>query len=142
MKAIHFQIGATLDGDTTRKMIEWMEQAIERAVQQGTQRALKVAKKCAVENEPPSPKRTPLEAPQDALLPGQNPPEDMRLLIDLKEAARLLKLSPRTIWRMQSSKVMPDPIRIGRAVRWRYEGLKVWVVAGCPPQEEWEWSRK
>ena len=140
MKAIHFQIGVTLDGETTGKMIEWIERAIERAVEQGTQRALQAAHKRAVEKEPPPKlKRTPLEASQDALLRGQNPPEDVRLLIDFKEAASLLKVSPRTIWRMRSSKVIPDPIRVGRAVRWRYDELKVWVEAGCPPQKKWQY---
>lgn len=82
-----------------------------------------------------------LRASQHALFGDQKPSEDIGLLIDTKQAAKLLNLGERTIWRMYSTGRMPRPIRIGQCVRWSYEELRAWVDAGCPPQEEWEWPR-
>lgn len=76
-----------------------------------------------------------LRTSQNAIFAGAKPPEDQGLLIDSQEAAKLLKVSPRTLWRMQTSGEMPAPIRLGRAVRWSAEVLKKWVDAGCPPAE-------
>ncbi len=63
---------------------------------------------------------------------GQKPPENLELLISSRQAAKLLKISERTLWRMQNDKEIPAPIRIGRAVRWDVQALKAWVSAGCP----------
>lgn len=63
---------------------------------------------------------------------GQQPPTDRGLLIDTKEACKLLKVSSRTLYGMYSQGRMPQPIRIGSAVRWSYEELKAWVAEGCP----------
>jgi excisionase family DNA binding protein len=73
-----------------------------------------------------------LRASQHALFAGQQPPDDQGLLIDSKQAARLLKVSERTLWRMHHTGEMPPPIRIGRAVRWSVEALTKWVAEGCP----------
>ena len=64
---------------------------------------------------------------------GGKPLETHGLLVDTKEAAKLLKVSPRTLWSMYTSGEMPQPIRIGTSVRWSFEALKKWVEAGCPP---------
>lgn len=69
---------------------------------------------------------------QRALFAGQKPPENLELLISSRQAAKLLKISERTLWRMQNEKEIPAPVRIGRAVRWDVETLKMWVSAGCP----------
>jgi excisionase family DNA binding protein len=53
-------------------------------------------------------------------------------LIDSKQAAKLLKVSERTLWRMHHDGEMPPPIRIGRAVRWSLETLRKWVEEGVP----------
>jgi excisionase family DNA binding protein len=73
-----------------------------------------------------------LRASQDAIFCGQKPPEDQGLLIDAKQAAKLLKVSARHLLRMNDSGKMPPPVRIGNAVRWSLEVLKKWVDAGCP----------
>lgn len=73
-----------------------------------------------------------LRASQNAPFGGHQPPEDQGLLIDAKQAAKLLKISERHLWRMADSGKMPRPVRIGNAVRWSLEGLTKWVKAGCP----------
>ena len=82
-----------------------------------------------------------LRASRNALFAGQKPPEDKGLLIDSRQAAKLLKVSERTLWRMWNEGKMPKPIRIGQAVRFSYEELQAWVNAGGPPQKEWKWPK-
>jgi predicted DNA-binding transcriptional regulator AlpA len=55
------------------------------------------------------------------------------LLIDGKEASRLLGVCEKTLQRMSRTGDMPPLIKIGRAVRWSYPALQAWVEAGCPP---------
>ena len=82
----------------------------------------------------PMPKMTPLEASRHAHFGGKEPPEDRGLLIDGKEVARLLGVSPRTVWPLKDCGRMPKPIRIGTAARWSYEDIKEWIEQGCPSQ--------
>ncbi len=124
MKPIQFQIGITLDEDAVETLAELMK-GIVREVS-------------GIDEQ----KESRLRASQHALFGGQKPPEDMGLLIDTKQAAKLLKVSERTLWGMWNSGEMPKPIRIGRAVRWSYAELRAWVAAACPSQAEWEWPRK
>lgn len=63
---------------------------------------------------------------------GSKQSDDQTLLIDSRHVAKMLKLSGRTIWKMQNNGDMPPPIRIGTSVRWRIEDLKKWVSDGCP----------
>src|SRR4051812_26078257 len=62
--------------------------------------------------------RPPFRGSQDATSGGETAPDGAGLLINSREAARLLKVSPRTLWQMWSDGEMPPPIRISRAVRW------------------------
>ena len=68
-------------------------------------------------------------------------PEDTGLLIDTKVAAKLLNISPRTLYRLQCEKAVPEPIRLaGNIIRWRLAELLAWVDADCPPQREWTYG--
>jgi len=60
-----------------------------------------------------------------------------RLLVNANEVARLLSISSRTLWKLASAGRVPEPVRLGRSVRWRAGELQAWVDAGCPPQERW-----
>lgn len=80
-----------------------------------------------------------VRASQHAIFAGHKPPEDKGLLIDIKEAAKLMSLSERTIWAMAKDGRMPKPLRVGRALRWCYEELRAWVNAGGPPLTDWKW---
>jgi len=57
--------------------------------------------------------------PSDSTLP--------LLLVDAREAARLLSVSPRTLWAMTHQGDLPC-VRIGRLVRYDVAGLTRWVA--------------
>ena len=122
MKTIQFQIGVTIDENAAETLAELMKRVVREVTGIDEQKEAR------------------LRASQHALFCGQNPPEHMGLLIDTKQAAKLLKVSERTLWGMWNSREMPKPIRIGRAVRWSYDELKAWVAAGCPLREKWRYA--
>lgn len=96
MKPVTLQLSVTLDEDLLTEIIR---RAVISAMGIDPQREARV------------------RASQHANFGGQKPPEDKGLLIDLREAAKLLGLSQRTVWGMSKNGRMPAPIRIGRAVR-------------------------
>lgn len=53
-------------------------------------------------------------------------------LITAAQLAQLLQVSKRTLWRLCSGKLVPEPLRIGGAVRWPLESVKKWILDGCP----------
>lgn len=55
-------------------------------------------------------------------------------LLKAKEVARILSISERSLWRLLASGEIIEPVRIGRAVRWRSDELWSWIQHGCPPQ--------
>lgn len=77
-----------------------------------------------------------LLASRKAIFGGEEPPTEHGLLIDGKEASRLLGVSEKTLQRMSRSGEVPPLIKIGRAVRWSYPALKSWVGAGCPSMKK------
>lgn len=119
MKTVQFQIAVTLDEATIGSLVEMLAPAIMRAVG--------VSAPQAVENRDAR-----LRASQKSIFGGQEPLQDQGLLIDSREAMKLLKVSRKTLYTMQTTGKMPPPIRIGAAVRWSLDVLKKWVEAGCP----------
>jgi len=72
---------------------------------------------------------------------------DDRLLIDVREVARLLTVKPRTVWRLVATGRLPPPVRIPglRATRWRRSEVENWCSslrvarpAGSPVRREVE----
>jgi excisionase family DNA binding protein len=59
-------------------------------------------------------------------------PENRRELLKASEVAEITGLGKRTWWRHVSSGRAPQPVRVGRAVRWRRAELMDWITAGCP----------
>lgn len=119
MKPIQVQLTITLDETAARSLAELLAPAIREAM--GLP---------ASESDPKREAR--MRASQHAIFGGEQPPKDQGLLVDSREAAKLLRVSQRTLWKMHTSGAMPPPIRIGRAVRWSLETLKRWTEAGCP----------
>lgn len=78
-----------------------------------------------------------VERSRNALFRGNPPPPPF--LIDVRDVAKLLKLSTRTIAKMSQTGRMPPPTRIGAAVRWNEKELRAWVDAGCPGVDAWKW---
>jgi excisionase family DNA binding protein len=54
------------------------------------------------------------------------------LLLSVGETSRLLGVSTRTIWTLISSGRIPQPVRLGRSVKFRRSDIEAWVAAGCP----------
>jgi len=74
-----------------------------------------------------------------ALLLGKVP-ETAGLLIDVKTTAKLLNISGRHLYRLADEKAIPEPVRLGRLIRWRLGELLAWIDAGCPPQRQWTYQ--
>lgn len=49
------------------------------------------------------------------------------LLISPREAARLLSISQRTLWKLTQDGVIPR-VKMGRSVRYSVEGLRQWLA--------------
>ncbi len=55
------------------------------------------------------------------------------LLVDTREASRLLAISPRTLWSLTACGAI-ESRKIGRSVRYSPADLQAWVAAGCPSE--------
>lgn len=53
-------------------------------------------------------------------------------LVAVQDAAIILGVSVRSIWRLRDSGAMPAPLKILGSVRWRRADLTEWVRQGCP----------
>jgi predicted DNA-binding transcriptional regulator AlpA len=52
-------------------------------------------------------------------------------LITAAEFAQMLSVSVRTLWRLRSAQAVPEPVRLGGAVRWRLDEVRQWIAGGC-----------
>lgn len=62
-------------------------------------------------------------------------------LLPATEVAKILAISQRTLWRLESSGKLPMAVRIGSSKRWRQDELFAWIDAGCPPRTASQRSR-
>jgi len=60
------------------------------------------------------------------------------LLLTAVGVAHELGLSVRTVRRLDAAGKLPKPVRIGGAVRWHREEIRLWIQAGCPDRQRWE----
>ncbi|MHC5000775.1 MAG: helix-turn-helix transcriptional regulator [Planctomycetota bacterium] len=60
------------------------------------------------------------------------------LALNAKQAAAMLNVSVRQLWRLNSTGRLPRPIRLGHCVRWRRAELEAFIQAGAPDRETWE----
>lgn len=61
-----------------------------------------------------------------------------RIGLDANGVADLLDISVRHLWKLHAGGQIPEPIRLGRSVRWNRVELLAWIEAGAPPRNEWE----
>lgn len=59
-------------------------------------------------------------------------------LLSAKELAKVLSLSKRQIFRLNSSGKLPAPVRIGGSVRWAESTIAKWLAAGAPDRKTFE----
>ena len=55
-----------------------------------------------------------------------------------KELTKILGLGKTKIDTMRAEGHMPEPVKIGRAVRWRRSEIERWINDGCPTLHEWK----
>ena len=61
------------------------------------------------------------------------------MLLSKFDLALELRVSAKTIDRMDQSAKLPRPIRVGsRAKRWSRETIVAWIAAGGPNRRDWE----
>ena len=51
-----------------------------------------------------------------------------RLLLTVQDIAKLTGLGVRTIWRLVSTSQFPEPVKIGRATRWKADEVRQWCA--------------
>jgi len=59
-------------------------------------------------------------------------------LITAKSLAGILSISERTVWNFDSEGRLPEPLRLGRIVRWRMKEIDEWITEGCPNRARWQ----
>lgn len=59
-------------------------------------------------------------------------------LLSAEAVGKMLSLSRRQIFRLNSSGKIPAPIRIGGAVRWAESTIAEWLAAGAPDRKTLE----
>lgn len=62
-------------------------------------------------------------------------------LLSDKSVAQLLECSRRKVWSMHATGSIPEPLRLGRSVRWRESDISLWLSLGCPSRERFEAER-
>lgn len=88
-------------------------------------------------HELPGPSAAPMVSPSSATAAADAPEP---LLWTAEDVARELRVSLRTIRRLDAEGKLPRPIQIGRAVRWRRLEVLAWVDDGCPARAHWKWK--
>lgn len=56
----------------------------------------------------------------------------------VKDVATRLDVSQRAVWKWNASAKLPEPIRLGRSVRWDMNEVERWIDAGCPTRRNWD----
>lgn len=52
-------------------------------------------------------------------------------LLSAKALAKLLSLSPRTVWRLRSAGKLPEPVCVGASIRWRLSDITLFLECDC-----------
>ena len=59
------------------------------------------------------------------------------LLLDAAGLARQLSVSRSALYQWLASGRVPSPVKLGRRALWRFDEIRQWVAAGCPPRSKW-----
>ncbi len=79
-----------------------------------------------------------VRGPQDLSTRSRDgkPAVDGPTLLTVEDVAGWLRISTRTVWRMESSGKLPSCLRFGRVKRWTDVTIREWIAAGCPSRSE------
>lgn len=75
----------------------------------------------------------------DASRPQTTNPEPPALL-PAEGVAVLLSVGRAHVWKLLASGRLPEPLKLGRATRWRRDELLAWIEAGAPTRDRWQWT--
>jgi excisionase family DNA binding protein len=59
-------------------------------------------------------------------------------LLTVRDVAAMLSVSTRQVWKLTASGKLPEPVRLGRSVRWRESDLAEFIRQGCPGRDEFD----
>jgi len=59
-------------------------------------------------------------------------------LLSAKELGKVLSLSKRQVFRLNSCGKIPAPLRIGGSVRWSEQTIRTWMSYGTPDRKTFE----
>lgn len=62
--------------------------------------------------------------------------------LDARGVADALRVSVRSIRRLDDAGKLPEPLRLGGSKRWLAEDIHDWLRAGAPPRRQWSAMRK
>ncbi|MCH7752859.1 MAG: helix-turn-helix domain-containing protein [Planctomycetes bacterium] len=68
--------------------------------------------------------------------------ESVCLAVPVGEVAKILGISVRHVWALLAQGRLPQPVRLGRSVRWNLKELRDWLDAGAPDVVVWEKQRE
>lgn len=66
--------------------------------------------------------------------------EQVAALLTDHDVARKLGVSRSFVHKMRSQGKLPEPVRLGRCLRWRADEIAAWIAAGCPTRDTWIWE--
>ena len=67
--------------------------------------------------------------------------ETTNKLLTAQAVGKILSLSKRQIFRLNSSGKIPAPVRISGSVRWPNSTIQSWIDMGCPDRKAFEAMR-
>lgn len=60
------------------------------------------------------------------------------IAVSASDLAKMLGVSLRQVWRLNSAGKLPKPIKLGGSVRWNRQEIMDWFEVGCPDRRTWE----
>jgi len=60
------------------------------------------------------------------------------LLVSAAQLAGLLAISLRLVRRFESEGRLPEPIRLGHCLRYRFSEVRDWIASGAPDRATWQ----
>lgn len=60
-----------------------------------------------------------------------------RELIPDHGVAELLSISRSMVHKLRAQGKLPEPVRLGRCLRWSRNEIADWINAGCPSRDRW-----
>src|SRR4051794_19627631 len=99
MKTVQVQLTFSLDEPAAKALADLLAPAIRQVIESG---AREIDEK----------REARLRASRQVILGGETPPEGQGLLVDSRQAAKLLRISQQTLWQRYMTGEMPPPVRI------------------------------